>query len=137
MQDETMNLYNIKRGPHGYAIAKFDEALNLLAAYDTSAKSCSCPAGPRPTCRHRKMLPRMLGNVDTDAFYCYETNVWHRPLAPTGGNVGSSTPEPKAYGKMDTSLLEAQREMNEITRVHAEGLAAEPPKPQAAPTIRR
>ena len=76
-----MILYNIKRGPHGFAIGKFDEDLNLLAAYNTDSDYCSCPAGPRPTCRHRKMLPRMLGRVDTDEFYCYETQTWHQPLA--------------------------------------------------------
>src|ERR1035437_2100904 len=80
-----MILYNIKRGPHSFAIAKFDADLNLLAAYNTDGDYCSCPAGPRPTCRHRKMLPRMLGKVDTDEFYCYETQTWHQPLAVPGG----------------------------------------------------
>ena len=77
-------LYNIKRGPHGYAIGKFDRDLNLLAAYNTSTDYCSCPAGPRPTCRHRKMLPRMLAKVDQPEFYCYETQTWHRPLEAFG-----------------------------------------------------
>ena len=77
-------LYNIKRGPHGYAIGKFDRDLNLLAAYNTSTDYCSCPAGPRPTCRHRKMLPRVLSKVDQPEFYCYETQTWHRPLEAFG-----------------------------------------------------
>jgi hypothetical protein len=90
MEASAMNehvLYNIRRGPHGFAIAKFDENLNLLAAYDVDPKYCSCPAGPRPTCRHRKMLPRMLSRVDTAEFYCYETNTWHMPLAATSAEA--------------------------------------------------
>ena len=83
---EGMTLYNIRRGPHGFSLAKFDENLNLLAAYDVDPKYCSCPAGPRPTCRHRKMLPRMLGKVDSAEFYCYETQTWHSPLEGRGFN---------------------------------------------------
>lgn len=86
MTNQDFALYNIRRGPHGYTIAKFDRDLTLLAAYNTAPDYCDCPAGPRPTCRHRKMLPRMLSRVDTDAFYCYETNTWSHPL------IGSSDP---------------------------------------------
>ena len=38
----------------------------------------ACPAGVRPTCRHRKMLPLFMANdaIDTNKFYCYETHQW-------------------------------------------------------------
>ena len=73
-------LYAIRRGPHGSILDKFDTDLNFLAEYNVAPDYCSCPAGPRPSCRHRKMLPRMLGKVGLPEFYCYETNTWHRPL---------------------------------------------------------
>ena len=127
---QGMTLYNIRRGPHGFSLAKFDENLNLLAAYDVDPKYCSCPAGPRPTCRHRKMLPRMLSKVDTAEFYCYETQTWHQPLAAPADNVGS---EAEAYGKMDTTYLEAAREINKFEREAVEAMAKEPPKVEREP----
>jgi hypothetical protein len=140
-----MILYSIRRGPKGHQITKFDDDFNPAATYDVSVGACSCPAGPRPTCRHRKMLSRMLAKVDTDEFYCYETQTWHRPLSAEGGNVDSPT-------------TEAEREVDNFTRQAVEQLAAtleppieptdpllvvelsaiEPPKPSAQPpTIRR
>lgn len=87
-------LYNIRRGPHGFQLGKFDHDLNLLAVYDTDAKHCTCPAGPRPTCKHRKMLPRMLARVDTDEFYCYETQTWSRPLAQMADEYNGASEQP-------------------------------------------
>ena len=101
-------LYNIKRGPHGYGIGKFDQDLNLLAAYNTSTDYCSCPAGPRPTCRHRKMLPRMLSRVATDEFYCYETQTWHQPLAREAPLEGNAPVEAEGRHTRVESPLPAQ-----------------------------
>lgn len=78
--------------PDAYVIAKFDEDFNVAATYNLTALtkvtdwSCDCPAGPRPSCRHRKMLQAFLAAnaVDTDRFYCYETQSWHQPLATLG-----------------------------------------------------
>ena len=95
MNPTDHSLYNIHRGPAGFTIGKFDSSLNLLAAYDVDPKHCTCPAGPRPSCRHRKMLPRMLAKVNTPEFYCYETNTWHRPLQATEMQVyGEGSAEP-------------------------------------------
>lgn len=92
-------LYNIRRGPHGYQLGKFDRDLNLLAIYDTDAKHCTCPAGTRPTCKHRKMLPRMLARVNTNEFYCYETQTWSRPLAQMADEYrGEPKPPPVDLG---------------------------------------
>ena len=126
-----MILYNIKRGPHGFAIGKFDEDLNLLAAYNTDLKYCSCPAGPRPSCRHRKMLPRMISRVDTDEFYCYETQTWHLPLAreALGSPMTVELPEQPAEPLVSPAL---QAQVGVVDQ-------PQPPLPSSAlaPTIRR
>lgn len=111
-------LYNIKRGPHGYAIGKFDRDLNLLAAYNTSTDYCSCPAGPRPTCRHRKMLPRMLAKVDQPEFYCYETQTWHRPLEAFGLEPSERGAEAALAAAGGNKVVQGQLEMEAATKLH-------------------
>lgn len=81
-----MSLYALRKSPLGFSITKFDTDFNPEATYTLISDhangifSCSCPAGPRPSCRHRLMLPRMLWHVDDGWFYNYETQKWHRPL---------------------------------------------------------
>lgn len=75
-----MTLYNIRKGPAGFCITKFTDDLNVEASYNVNSKTCNCPAGFRPTCRHRKMLPRMLAHVGDSWFYDYEHQNWHRPI---------------------------------------------------------
>jgi hypothetical protein len=124
-----MILYNLRRCAHGYMIAKFSEDFNVEGVYElvpigpvpTATKanpnpiaphSCSCPAGPRPTCRHRHMLPIMVPKVDTDNFYCYEKNIWARPLAVHRDAVEETKVPPKAaYG------APPQEEVERIVRV--------------------
>ena len=86
------NLYNCYSTPQGHRIVKFDSLLpveavyNLSQARDSKGKpylSCDCPAGPRPSCKHRKMLSAfaLAGAVNSDRFLCYETQTWHKPVA--------------------------------------------------------
>lgn len=81
-----MKLYNLKSTPTGFAIASFDEDFNLLAAYSLtpatrgSGYTCDCPANNRTVitslCRHRKMLPLLMGAVNTNRFYNHDTGGW-------------------------------------------------------------
>lgn len=98
-------LYNLRHTSSGYLLAKFDDDFNVEAVYEltpargrngkeTSGWSCTCPAGPRPSCRHRKMLPIMAPKADTENFYCYETQTWHRPITAEGFPA-----EPLEYAK--------------------------------------
>jgi hypothetical protein len=100
----TDSLYNFHITPTGFSCAKFDADLNLEAAYDLiaidsdigaysslpSRYACNCPAGPRPSCKHRKMLSIFIAAeaVNSSRFYDYERQTWHTPLAAYG--------EPKA-----------------------------------------
>lgn len=46
-------------GRTAYRITKFVDG-EVESSYHTSREACECPAGVRPSCRHRQMLPHML-----------------------------------------------------------------------------
>jgi hypothetical protein len=73
-----MSLYNIKANGKGYKITKFDEELNPLTTYTVGSLGCGCPAGIKPHCRHRQMLPlfQATGRVNTGWFYEFEEDKW-------------------------------------------------------------
>ena len=88
----TASLYNCSaEGPDSFLVTKFDTDLNPEATYALSAFeddqgvlgcTCDCPAGHRPTCRHRQMLSLFIGNkhVDDGWFLNWNTRQWHRPV---------------------------------------------------------
>lgn len=61
-----------------YRITKFDADLNVESSYITTALTCDCPAGERPMCRHREMLPKFLlrNAVNTFWMYDYDRDGW-------------------------------------------------------------
>jgi hypothetical protein len=78
-----MSLYSVRsNGEAEFTITKFDNDLNPEATYALSLHECDCPAGHRPTCRHRQMLPIFLARdaVDSGAFYDFEGKQWFAPL---------------------------------------------------------
>ena len=129
-----MILYSIKRGPNGHTITKWDDDFNPVASYDVTVGSCTCPAGPRPTCRHRKMLSRMLPKVGQPEFYCYETQSWHRPVEAYGA-------EPSEAGASEASayIMQEQDVTNGETTPIVVGAALGSPSPATTPAtaIRR
>lgn len=72
-------LYRLANGPSGgFVITKYDTiGYEILSNYHMAdAITCECPAGHRPTCRHRQMLPQMIDRIDTDWFYRFDDGVW-------------------------------------------------------------
>ncbi len=71
-------LYNCKHAGDQYRITKFDEHMNVESSYLCTTKECECPAGHRPRCRHREMLPRFIqrGTVGTEWCYDYDRGGW-------------------------------------------------------------
>ncbi len=132
-------LYNLRRTADGYIIAKFDEDFNVAGVYTLSPQgrglACDCPAGPRPSCKHRKMVPifAAAGRIDTSAFYCYETQQWHQPIPAGPWDADSPT--------ADRAMAESERTIP--TKPPAQGEAAGPagamtPAPASPPpSIRR
>ncbi len=70
-------IYSIKSEVHirqdSYRISKFTDG-ELESSYSTTFAECDCPAGVRPSCRHRQMLPQMIaaGIVNTQWFWCFD-----------------------------------------------------------------
>ena len=87
-----MNLYNLRSTELGYRITKFTMDIEVEASYNLSKdkRECDCPAGFRPSCKHRKMIFRMFDHCDDNWFYCYETQKWHRPMDEDAGVRGEA-----------------------------------------------
>ena len=56
-------LYSLRTDsvPDTYTITKFIDG-EVGNSYQCTPTECTCPAGHRPTCRHRQMLPTMLAH---------------------------------------------------------------------------
>lgn len=83
-----MSLYNIKSDTAAqsynveqFIVTKFDHELNVEASYLLSSSGCSCPAGVRPSCRHRQMLPNLRQRANTAWFWDFTREAW---VDPTG-----------------------------------------------------
>ena len=78
------SLYSLRSTPKEgeYIVMKFDPDYEVESVYALSASLCVCPAGHRPTCRHRKMLPLFLAHhhVDDGWFLDWDTRLWRKPL---------------------------------------------------------
>jgi hypothetical protein len=76
------NLYHLSALGAAYRITKLDPSYHVESSYIVSLKECSCPAGPRPTCRHRQMLPFFLakGHIADGWMLDWHTRQWRKPL---------------------------------------------------------
>ncbi len=71
-------LYNCHTDGDQYRITKFDSVGNVESSYLCTVDECECPAGHRPSCRHRHMLLRFIakGAVNSFYFYDYDRQGW-------------------------------------------------------------
>lgn len=70
-------------GIERYRITKFDGDMNVESSYIIAigkswAMMCDCPAGVRPSCRHRDMLPKFIarGAVNTMWMFDFDRSGW-------------------------------------------------------------
>lgn len=78
-----MTLYRIDPSDGSdFIVHKLDVDLNPKAVYHITGKTCDCPAGHRPICRHRQMLMEFkdLGRIGTGWLYDYDYDEWHEPI---------------------------------------------------------
>lgn len=103
-----MTLYNLKSADGDWRITKFTNDLEPEGSYLVSADACTCPAGVRPTCRHRQMLPKFLaaGAEDSGMFFHFETEQF---LTPDLGESNSSSD----FGEVDDSSADSEVEFAE------------------------
>lgn len=52
-------LYNCRHDGDQYRVTKFHDG-EVQGSYLVTHSECTCPAGSRPTCRHRQMLPEFI-----------------------------------------------------------------------------
>jgi hypothetical protein len=71
-------LYSCRHDGDQFRITKFDEHLNVESSYLCTAHECTCPAGVRPRCRHREMLPLFIHReaVDSGWWLDYDRGGW-------------------------------------------------------------
>src|SRR5712664_1083328 len=71
-------LYNCRHDGDQYRITKFDDDMNPQGSYLLSLEECECPAGVRPTCRHRQMLPKFIarGHVGDEWMFDFDRGGW-------------------------------------------------------------
>src|SRR5216684_2680338 len=71
-------LYNMKHDGDQFRCTKFDTDLNIESSYLCTEHECECPAGSRPKCRHREMVPLFIhrGTVDSGWFLDYDRGGW-------------------------------------------------------------
>lgn len=76
-----MSIYNLRTSDDSFIITKFTSDLDVESSYTVTLSECECPAGRRPTCRHRQMLPTMLaqGIEDTGGFYDFDNDQFLEP----------------------------------------------------------
>jgi len=71
-------LYNCRHDGDQYRITKFDDDMNPQGSYLLSLEECECPAGVRPTCRHRQMLPKFIArsHIGDEWMFDFDRGGW-------------------------------------------------------------
>ena len=130
-------LYNCRHAGDQYRITKFDDHMNVESSYLTDGKDCDCPAGVRPTCRHRAMLPEFIfrEHIGDEWFLDYDRGGWVQmgleyaapePEEPEGLDEGPSDVEGDSEALQspnpspEPDLIEAYSAMlgKKVTAVH-------------------
>lgn len=116
-------LYNCRHSGDQYRITKFDSDMNPQGSYLLSLEECECPAGVRPTCRHRQMLPKFIArsHVGDEWMFDFDRGGWVQmgekfihTILPEGAEVHQNeyvvgpgnTEEPTTYVRSRRALPE-------------------------------
>lgn len=105
------SLYNCKHSGDQYRITKFTSDFNVEASYLCDETACECPAGHRPSCRHRSMLPKFIQRdyVGKNWFFDYDRGGWvqgwkeepaevlEEQLVASAALLSTQEPEPSQY----------------------------------------
>ncbi len=136
----TISLYHLRsigQSDTSFRITKLDEDYSIEAAYVVSAAECSCPAGSRPSCRHRQMLPFFLaqGHIDNGWMLDWATRMWRKPLIEDGQGqpIGDDFPTAPPVDEMSEEELVQTFQEKVIDPI----LATSPPPYPALGEIKR
>lgn len=97
-------LYNCHTDGTEWRITKFNDG-EVESSYLCSITECQCPAGQRPSCRHRLMLPMFIsrGAVNSFWFLDFERKGWVSNEA--GMNYSERSEFDKDSGLTITSMV--------------------------------
>jgi hypothetical protein len=72
------HLYSCRHSGDEYRITKFDSDMEVISSYLCTTTECDCPAGSRPSCRHRQMLPSFISRdmIDKPWLYDFDRRGW-------------------------------------------------------------
>lgn len=72
------HLYSCRHDGDQYRITKFDSDLEVVSSYLCTPTECECPAGQRPMCRHREMLPWFVNRpaIGTGEYFDFDRGGW-------------------------------------------------------------
>lgn len=106
-------LYNCHHSGDQFRITKFDDDMNPQGSYLVMEDECDCPAGVRPTCRHRQMLPKFLarGHVGDEWFFDYDRGGWVQM-----GPEWAQAPEPELPTPSEGSITTEQLDRAQFGR---------------------
>lgn len=101
------SLYNCKHSGDQYRITKFDNDWNVKASYLCDLVSCECPAGHRPKCRHREMLPKFIqrDHIGDEWFFDHDRGGWVQ---------GASKELEESQGMTDDEASEMLKQPNQF-----------------------
>ncbi len=110
-------LYNLRTTDKGWQVTKFDEDFNVESSYEMTQDDelrCGCPAGARPSCRHREMFAFLIPRVDSAWFLNHDTFGW---VDPTGeAALSKPEPEPHLEKALNTIMAEGFTEPAPVVR---------------------
>ena len=67
----TQILYSLRTDGDQYRITKFIDG-DVESSYLCTETECECPAGHRPSCRHRQMLPELVARKLTNTHWFWD-----------------------------------------------------------------
>lgn len=126
-------LYSLRSTPtkDEYLILKLSSDFEPEGTYALNARNCSCPAGHRPLCKHRKMLPFFLdkAHVDDGWFLDWDTRLWKHPINPEQGLADSTLLGQSEEDRLASALAPAFTSEASIPTIAGASVA---PTPQAS-----
>lgn len=137
-----MPLYNCRsQTMQDFCITKLDDDLNPESSYilvphgdDPNSFSCDCPAGVRPSCRHRLMLPFFCESNRVNSGWCLDWDggqQWRQFVGPDMGVsddiefTDSIEPTPEEYAaSLAKATVESDGEGPEQSTLAAKSIAS-------------
>lgn len=109
-----------------YTILKFDQDFNVEAIYALNTQTCTCPAGVRPLCKHRKMLPMFVPtHVDDGWFLDWDTRLWRGPVADAPAQLA----DPEVLAQQIAPSFATEGSATVLSKRSAESSAQSEPAP--------